>query len=102
MYFGAFEHRPMPTGVTPAPHVVSPVLPPSMITTGPPPSFGGAPPAPEPPVPVVPPVVEPGPVVVPDVVVPDVVVPAVVVPLAPPAPVVPVVPLTVDDPELVP
>src|SRR5262245_42731217 len=63
MYLAAFAppHRPMPTGVTPAPHVVSPLLPPPSLTT--PPSFGGAPPAPEPPLPVEPPppVVLPGP-----------------------------------------
>jgi hypothetical protein len=87
MYFGALEQRPMPTGVTPAPHVVSPLLPPPSTTT--PPSFGGAPPAPEPPVPVEPPppVVLPGPVVEPPVVVVamlPVVLPVVVLPLPPP------------------
>src|SRR5207248_10877480 len=84
----AFAQRPIPIGVTPAPHVVSPVLPASPIT---PPSFGGAPPAPvEPPAPEPPaPVVTGPPVVcVPVVCVPVVPGPVVLVP--PPAPVGPV------------
>src|SRR5882762_5457393 len=58
MYFGALAQRPMPIGVTPAPHAVSPNLPPPSLTTMPPPSLGAppvpvAPPLPDPAVPVV-------------------------------------------------
>src|SRR5689334_1134635 len=46
MYFGAFAHRPMPAGVTPAPQTVSPNFPPSSVTMIVPASFDAAPPAP--------------------------------------------------------
>src|SRR6266478_4443437 len=81
MYFGALAQRPMPMGVTPAPHAVSPNLPPPSLTMIPPPSPGAPPvpippPMPDPPIPVV----LAGPLVV-----------LVTLPVSPPAPPAPLV-----------